>query len=111
MPLYKNKFRQWDKINKTWLYTETYYTSLRSRLVGLKDIRGTDIYEYDIIQTYNNDGSVHSRYYIKYLQNHCRFNISQDLINKYRATVIGNIINNPELIPARYQNKIKELAL
>ncbi len=114
----QKEFNIWDRQHHTWIIKGvSFSTSLQTRLnwatevdwilcesIGLTDIVGQKIFEFDIVK--NKYGNI---YYIKYMPNQCRFNISQDAIERRKIDVIGNIFDNLDLLPEIYQEKVRSL--
>ncbi len=92
---------EWTQTRLNWA-TEVDWILCES--VGLTDIVKQKIFEFDIVK--NKYDKV---YYIKYMPNQCRFNISQDAIECRRIQVIGNIFNDLDLLPEEYQEKVRSL--
>lgn len=129
--------RVWDKKKKEWVESqvvieptlgnsfnpfyklsrgEEYPDTIQQYWTGLYDFTeflfgkgcGKRIYEGDIVQGFFIDGHPRIPFVIKYDVRQCKFNLSQDLINSRRVRVIGNVVQNPELIPEEYRRKIIE---
>ena len=108
--LYEDPFMQID-ISDWDVFPETI-----GQFTGIVDRNGVEIYEGDIIQTYDSKGKpiLHEVYY---LENEARFatkligyenlnegSLSQKWINELGFEVIGNIFDNKELL----QNKLQK---
>lgn len=79
--------------------------------VGQNDYYNHKLYEYDIVRSYNDDGSIHGVYYIKYIKSLCKFNIDANVIRARKIQLIGNVFQNTYLLPEKYHNKLeKELS-
>lgn len=117
------KFRAWDKKNKVWFEAPSEFDSSLGKFVmsadgrvyingvyqdlelmqftGLTDKNGKEIYEGDVVSIKRTLGEKCDCYEIKFTQG--MFSISdEDILTDYwlkSCEVIGNIYENPELLP------------
>jgi uncharacterized phage protein (TIGR01671 family) len=67
------------------------------QFVGIKDINDKEIYEHDIIQSYDSEGNK-IKHAVTYDPDLCRWNLHKDWVDKFKKEVVGNIYENPELL-------------
>jgi len=107
------KFRVWDVDNKKWVKFLMLCVDLFmpkswhkvSQFTGLKDKNGVDIYEGDILNcqdrivqvVWHKEAGQFDTVFIKYIFDLCSNGITNQEW-KYRAIVIGNIYENPNLL-------------
>jgi uncharacterized phage protein (TIGR01671 family) len=115
------KFRAWDKLNKCWLEFGpgllNYFVAWKThkefevsgrghyeicQFTGLKDQNKKEIYELDIVKTYENEiGEVifdSGEFVIKISGDYYSFDDLWSLKYGYLFEVIGNVFENPELL-------------
>jgi hypothetical protein len=76
--------------------------------IGHFDTTEHKLFEYDIVQTYRQDNSIWNTFYIHYIRKDSRWNISIDLIKYRKLRKIGNVFENIDLLPERYQLKVQQ---
>lgn len=76
--------------------------------IGQNDYYNNKLYEYSIVQSYNDDNTIHGTYYIKYIKNLCKFNIDANVIKSKQIKLIGNVFEHAYLLPEKYHDKLEK---
>jgi hypothetical protein len=95
-----------DFTNGRYVLTSDRYIVLQ--YIGHFDTTEHKLFEYDIVQTYRQDNSIWNTFYIHYIRKDSRWNISIDLIKYRKLRKIGNVFENIDLLPERYQLKVQQ---
>lgn len=91
-----------EPYNQNTIYNQVDSRFILLQCVGMKDISNVKIFEYDIVETYYQDGSIRQVFYVHWIKKDCRFNVSEDLVKFRYLKVVGNVFTTPWILPNRY---------
>jgi len=93
----------WDDVSEQWSWQMPIFAGILMQFTGLKDKKGKEIYEGDIVKGGDCSGNfevVFGEYYSECYSRHFGWKINTEWTEEFnweKLEVIGNIYENPEL--------------